>query len=102
MAAALRLDSRTAARSSTAARLPTRLRWRADRDGGGAAIAQGGAGRRAGRRSRGGSTEKPYAGSEAAAAYAFLTDQILRLVHDYVTDAALPARQSDRRPSGCC
>src|SRR3712207_3979981 len=26
--------------------------------------------------------EKPWAGSEAAAAYAFLTDQILRLVHD--------------------
>jgi [protein-PII] uridylyltransferase len=29
--------------------------------------------------------ERPYAGTEAAAAYAFLTDQILRLVHDYVT-----------------
>ena len=29
--------------------------------------------------------EKPYAGMEAAAAYAFLTDQILRLAHDFVT-----------------
>ena len=29
--------------------------------------------------------ERPYAGTEAAAAYAFLADQILRLVHDYVT-----------------
>ncbi|HYD12598.1 MAG TPA: [protein-PII] uridylyltransferase [Allosphingosinicella sp.] len=28
---------------------------------------------------------KPYAGMEAAAAYAFLTDQILRLAHDFVT-----------------
>ncbi|MDQ8756979.1 [protein-PII] uridylyltransferase [Sphingosinicella sp. LHD-64] len=29
--------------------------------------------------------EKPYAGTEAASAYAFLTDQILRLVYDHVT-----------------
>ena len=29
--------------------------------------------------------EKPYAGTEAAAAYAFLTDQILRLAFDFVT-----------------
>jgi [protein-PII] uridylyltransferase len=29
--------------------------------------------------------EKPYAGTETAAAYAFLTDQILRLAYDYVT-----------------
>lgn len=30
-------------------------------------------------------SEKPYAGTEAASAYAFLADQILRLVYDYVT-----------------
>jgi [protein-PII] uridylyltransferase len=29
--------------------------------------------------------DKPYAGTEAASAYAFLTDQILRLAYDYVT-----------------
>jgi [protein-PII] uridylyltransferase len=29
--------------------------------------------------------ERPYAGTEAAAAYAFLTDQILRLAYDHVT-----------------
>jgi [protein-PII] uridylyltransferase len=29
--------------------------------------------------------ERPYAGTEAAAAYAFLADQILRLTYDYVT-----------------
>jgi [protein-PII] uridylyltransferase len=29
--------------------------------------------------------EKPYAGSEAASAYAFLTDQLLRLAFDFVT-----------------
>ena len=29
--------------------------------------------------------ERPYAGTEAAAAYAFLADQILRLAYDYVT-----------------
>jgi [protein-PII] uridylyltransferase len=37
---------------------------------------------------------KPYAGSEAAAAYAFLTDQIIRLAHDYVV-GGLSDRQSD-------
>jgi [protein-PII] uridylyltransferase len=35
-------------------------------------------------------SEKPYAGSEAASAYAFLTDQILRLVYDYVTQQEHP------------
>ncbi|WP_129793555.1 [protein-PII] uridylyltransferase [Sphingosinicella sp. CPCC 101087] len=34
--------------------------------------------------------EKPYAGSETAAAYAFLTDQLLRLVFDYVTGQLHP------------
>jgi [protein-PII] uridylyltransferase len=34
--------------------------------------------------------EKPYAGSEIAAAYAFLTDQLLRLVHDFVTGQLYP------------
>ncbi len=29
--------------------------------------------------------ERPYAGSETASAYAFLTDQLLRLAYDYVT-----------------
>ena len=29
--------------------------------------------------------DKPYSGTETAAAYAFLTDQIIRLVHDHVT-----------------
>ena len=33
---------------------------------------------------------KPYAGMEAAAAYAFLTDQILRLAYDYVTGRLHP------------
>ena len=33
---------------------------------------------------------KPYAGIEAAAAYAFLTDQILRLAYDYVTGRLHP------------
>ena len=33
---------------------------------------------------------RPYAGSEAAAAYAFLTDQIIRLVHDYVVGRLYP------------
>ena len=32
----------------------------------------------------------PYAGTETAAAYAFLTDQILRLVYDYVTERLHP------------
>jgi [protein-PII] uridylyltransferase len=34
--------------------------------------------------------DKPYAGMEAAAAYAFLTDQVVRLVYDYVTIRAHP------------
>ena len=34
--------------------------------------------------------EKPYAGTEAASAYAFLTDQILRLAFDYVTGRLHP------------
>jgi [protein-PII] uridylyltransferase len=34
--------------------------------------------------------EKPYAGMEAAAAYAFLTDQLLRLTYDYVTTRLHP------------
>ena len=34
--------------------------------------------------------ERPYAGIEAAAAFAFLTDQIVRLVHDYVTQKLHP------------
>jgi [protein-PII] uridylyltransferase len=34
--------------------------------------------------------EKPYAGMEAAAAYAFLTDQLLRLIHDFVTTKLHP------------
>ena len=34
--------------------------------------------------------EKPYAGAETAAAYAFLTDQLLRLVFDYVTERLHP------------
>ena len=34
--------------------------------------------------------DKPYAGTEAAAAYAYLTDQILRLVHDYVIEQIHP------------
>ena len=34
--------------------------------------------------------EKPYAGTETAAAYAFLTDQILRLAFDYVTQRLHP------------
>jgi [protein-PII] uridylyltransferase len=33
---------------------------------------------------------KPYAGTEAAAAYAFLTDQILRLTYDFVTQRLYP------------
>ena len=33
---------------------------------------------------------RPYAGSEAAAAYAFLTDQILRLAYDFVTSRLYP------------
>ena len=34
--------------------------------------------------------EKPSAGTEAAAAYAFLTDQVVRLAHDYVVDRVHP------------
>jgi [protein-PII] uridylyltransferase len=34
--------------------------------------------------------ERPYAGTEIAAAYAFLTDQILRLAFDYVTQTLHP------------
>ena len=34
--------------------------------------------------------DKPYAGSEAAHAYAFLTDQILRLAYDWVTTRLHP------------
>jgi [protein-PII] uridylyltransferase len=34
--------------------------------------------------------QKPYAGSEAAASYAFLTDQILRLAFDFTTTALYP------------
>ena len=33
---------------------------------------------------------RPYAGSETAAAYAFLTDQIVRLAYDYVTEELHP------------
>ncbi|HEX8535047.1 MAG TPA: bifunctional uridylyltransferase/uridylyl-removing protein, partial [Allosphingosinicella sp.] len=33
---------------------------------------------------------KPYAGSEAAASYAFLTDQILRLAYDFTTTCLFP------------
>ncbi|HMG47026.1 MAG TPA: [protein-PII] uridylyltransferase [Allosphingosinicella sp.] len=34
--------------------------------------------------------ERPYAGTEAASAYAFLTDQILRLAYDFVTQQLHP------------
>ncbi len=34
--------------------------------------------------------ERPYAGTEAASAYAFLTDQILRLAYDFVTTRLHP------------
>jgi [protein-PII] uridylyltransferase len=34
--------------------------------------------------------ERPYAGTEAAAAYTFLTDQVLRLAFDYVTERLHP------------
>jgi [protein-PII] uridylyltransferase len=34
--------------------------------------------------------ERPYAGTEAASAYAFLTDQILRLAYDFVTHQLHP------------
>ena len=38
--------------------------------------------------------EKPWQGSEVAAAYAFLTDQVVRLVHDY----ALRSLDLDKQP----
>ena len=34
--------------------------------------------------------EKPYAGAETAAAYAFLTNQLLRLAFDFVTQRLHP------------
>ena len=34
--------------------------------------------------------ERPYAGTEAASAYAFLTDQIVRLTFDFVTQRLHP------------
>ncbi len=34
--------------------------------------------------------EKPYAGMETAAAYAYLTDQILRLAYDFITNQLFP------------
>jgi [protein-PII] uridylyltransferase len=34
--------------------------------------------------------DRPYAGTETAAAYAFLTDQLLRLVYDYVVEELHP------------
>jgi [protein-PII] uridylyltransferase len=34
--------------------------------------------------------ERPYAGTETAAAYAFLTDQILRLIHDFIVGRLYP------------
>jgi [protein-PII] uridylyltransferase len=39
---------------------------------------------------------QPYAGGEAAAAYAFLTDQIVRLAYDHAIAALPPARAGDR------
>ncbi|MGA9583408.1 MAG: [protein-PII] uridylyltransferase [Allosphingosinicella sp.] len=39
---------------------------------------------------------RPYAGSETAAAYAFLTDQIVRLAFDHGVAALSPPRRSDR------
>ncbi|HEX8261257.1 MAG TPA: [protein-PII] uridylyltransferase [Allosphingosinicella sp.] len=40
--------------------------------------------------------DQPYAGTEAAAAYAFLTDQIVRLAYDHETAALPPPSRSDR------
>ena len=37
--------------------------------------------------------ERPYAGTETAAAYAFLTDQILRLAFDHVVERLHPQPQ---------
>jgi [protein-PII] uridylyltransferase len=39
---------------------------------------------------------RPYAGGEIATAYAFLTDQILRLAHDFVAAQFPPASGTDR------
>ncbi len=39
-------------------------------------------------------TDRPYAGSEAAAAYAYLTDQLLRLAFDHVTSGHHPLAAS--------
>ena len=46
-------------------------------------------------RSRGGSRKSPMPAPRPPHAYAFLTDQILRLAYDFVDDAAASARQSD-------
>jgi [protein-PII] uridylyltransferase len=40
--------------------------------------------------------DKPYAGSETAAACAFLTDQVVRLAYDHATAALPPPRRGDR------
>src|SRR3954469_8146815 len=39
---------------------------------------------------------KPYAGSETAAAYAFLTDQVVRLAYDHAAAGLPPPRRADR------
>ena len=44
---------------------------------------------------------KPYAGTETASAYAFLTDQILRLAFDYVTERLHPLANLTNW-SACC
>ena len=82
-------------RSSTAGRLPTRSPQRPTRAA--AILKQALADGRAEISRR--LDEKPYAGSETAAAYAFLTDQIVRLAYDHAV-AALPAAGS--APTGCC
>ncbi|HYE28749.1 MAG TPA: [protein-PII] uridylyltransferase [Allosphingosinicella sp.] len=40
--------------------------------------------------------ERPWQGSETAAAYAFLTDQIVRLAYDHAVSALPPPRRGDR------
>ncbi|MEO7827818.1 MAG: DUF294 nucleotidyltransferase-like domain-containing protein, partial [Allosphingosinicella sp.] len=40
--------------------------------------------------------DRPYAGSETAAAYAFLTDQIVRLTYDRAVAGLAPPRAADR------
>jgi [protein-PII] uridylyltransferase len=40
--------------------------------------------------------ERPYAGSEAAAAYAFLTDQVVRLAYDHALAGLAAPRPADR------